>query len=167
MQPGTEAPVAVFDLDGVIVRTPVKHTVSERSYWHDLWMDVDGAEPNPEIIELITALVCAGTHVVVLTARPSCYRVPTERVIERCLRMPVVGLSLVGSEEAMLWAVGLVMDENTGETVGVGSGEWKRSVIQGWIDAGVQVRFMAEDYKPSADVIRQAVPVLLYESHRP
>jgi len=44
---------------------------------------------------------------------------------------------------------------------------WKRDVVLDLIERGIDIRFVVEDHKRTAESIRQVVPVLLYERIKP
>jgi hypothetical protein len=160
MQILTERPIAVFDLDGVIIQNPFEslgqNTITDSNYWENHWLYPEKATFNDEIVELAHSMLRSDTHVVFLTARPSKYRSSTETLLKRA------GLEVgQGDLTQRSFRPRLVMIPSIG--IPQSGAAWKRDTIQGWIDQGGKVLFMVEDYKPNAEFVREIIPVLLYE----
>lgn len=143
--------VIVFDLDGVLFRTPSKETVNDPAFWMDYWNN-ERPEPNPEMIKMYHDYDIYGLVTpVILTARPTVVESPTLKALEN-----------VGIHVPLLF----MMDHDPDQADWQTTGFWKRDVVREWIQAGVDVWLVIEDYKPNADAIRQVTTVLLYESRR-
>lgn len=139
-----EVPVAVFDLDGCLIESPTGETITDPNYWHKHFTNGDCAY-NREMIDLAEALQNMGWRIVVLTARPTRYRDDTQNIVYS--KLPGSLLIMYGGGYA-------------------DASEWKAKKVRELIDAGWDVRFVIEDYKPNAEAIRKVVPVLLYEKVR-
>lgn len=166
MKISTERDIAVFDLDGVIVKNPkeaLTKTIIDGAYWDNHWLHPDKAELNDEIVDLIQSLISTNWQIIILTARPSKYRGPTISVLARAgiypLPLPIDELKQHYNSPI------LVMIPNS--DIPHSSAAWKQHTIKSWKDQGANIRFMMEDYRPNAEAVRAVVPVLLYEYKRP
>lgn len=168
-------PLVVFDLDGVFVVNPTTHeSNNDINFWHDHWRNWRLAKPQIEMVELAQDMQDSGHIVVVLTARPRQYRSVTLDLLARlgldARPVPADLLPIFVKDDINLGLpsypvpLNLVMIDS--EQI-VSSSVWKRDTIKSWVDAGLEIRFMVEDYKVNADVIREVVPVLLYERLKP
>lgn len=152
---------AIFDLDGLLAQAPygdprVKTELNDPEFWHAHWTSTP--EAHEEMCELAATLEKAGYQVIILTGRPEKYREDTRDWLRQH------GLYVV-PEAFRLWdtRLQLVMrPENACSTAAA----WKLWQIEEWMAQGMSVRFIVEDHKPSADVLRRAAPVLLYERQR-
>lgn len=156
----SERPIAIFDLDGVIVANPKEslqgHSITDGNYWFNHWTKPELAIFHDEVLTLIKALKPTH-HIIVLTARPAKYRAYTIDLLHRA----GIFVTDVDTLTDLTTRVALVMigpDEITGH-----SAAWKRDTIQSWLDQGANISFMMEDYKPNAEFVRELIPVFLYE----
>lgn len=160
------AQIAVFDLDGVIIKSPSRESVSEVSFWENFWTDISCHEANPEILALMKILCAADIQVFILTARPNSFEGVT-----------LQSLALVCSIHPRICSdpVEHQMDE-TGYHLMMRDGEnvfhdfqsnsiWKRLVIN-LLMVNHDVLFAMDDYKPNIEEIRKVVPSFLYEELR-
>lgn len=161
-------PCVIFDLDGTLLKSPTPTTEHNLDFWVEYWSDRSGAlqRPNPEMVELLKLIVSQGLSVVILTARPAIYATDTITLLKSlgifaCQSIPwdianhpLPGVSLV------MWNVDPAFVDWSK------SGDWKKSVVRALKIYGVRILFAIEDHKPNADILRQEVPVLLYESRR-
>lgn len=154
-------PWAIFDLDGLLAKAPyddprVKHELDDPDFWHAHWSSTP--DPHTEMVELLLALNIAGWQVAVLTGRPEKYRAETVS----WLAMNSVHVSHLLPFHP-LRSLQLVMRP---DDVYSTASAWKLWQVEEWMAAGMNVRFLLEDHKPTADVLRRAAPVLLYERQR-
>lgn len=157
----TERPIAIFDLDGVIIQNPPEslgqNTITDGNYWAKHWKDPQGGTLNEEMVDLAASMLLTDTHVIFLTARPEVYRPWTIELLRRA------GFH-IGDQTALTqrsFAPRLVM--LPGGDVPQSSAKWKRDTIKNWLDQGARILFMVEDYRPNAEFVRELIPVLLYE----
>lgn len=144
--------IAVFDIDGVIIRNPHdsdgKGTIKDPNYWHKHWSNPNLQLLQWDMINMAHSLRRDGVLIVFLTARPETY---------------------LDSTKVVLKAAGFELDDPLtelimlpGTAIGHSSAAWKIEEILGLQARGI-VLFMVEDYKHNADAIRTVCPVLLYE----
>lgn len=151
---------AIFDLDGLLAQAPygdprVKQELDDHEFWHAHWSS--RPEAHEEMIELLMGLSMAGWSLVILTGRPEKYREETIAWLQEHL------VYVSPHPFSSLRQLQLVMrPENACSTAAA----WKLWQVEEWMAAGMNVRFMVEDHKPSADILRRAAPVLLYERQR-
>lgn len=159
--------IAVFDLDGVIFKSPAKETINDHGYWYNHWCRPADHVPQQEVLTLMKALVQAGLHILILTARPTQVLGTTLAALQtHCMIRPEVCTNILDHVFEYGKQYHLMMcDLNLHEGDWQGSGVWKHDVIEE-LKIGYEVLFCVEDYKPSADEIRKSVPVLLYEQLR-
>jgi hypothetical protein len=160
----TRRNIALFDVDGVVVANPevaLNKTINDFNFWENHWNDVDGAVINTEVTELAQSLISTNWQVIFLTARPIKFRAQTERLLSKAgmFVAPVTG-TLLPLEWERTNAPLLVMYPSNSL---LSSAAWKQEQVKEWVDDGLKVRFMMEDYRPNAEAVRALVPVFLYE----
>ncbi len=163
-------PIAVFDIDGVLVENPTLQSNNDLGYWHKHWTAPPSeARVNQEMVELLSDLHYESMWgIIALTARPAQYADHTEKLLRFILDRPVRtrGVqSVYGDFYGRHSPPDVVLVTQQANEI-VPSGEFKRDTIGFWQSQGLDIRFMVEDYKPNADVIRRVLPVLLYERQR-
>lgn len=150
---------AVLDLDGCLVQNPEEAryaTLNDPSFWHSHWNDALAGRPNEELLDVARGLLDQGYRLIVLTARPETYRSQTVRYLGRiCL---FTTLSPRPNPDQSVSLVMRPVEDGISR-----SGPWKRDLIKSWLDQGANITLALEDFKPNADMIRQVVPVILYE----
>lgn len=182
---------AIFDLDGCLSQNPYSHPgISQGIYtpgfWENHW-EVNPA-PHSELLDLWHVLGIAGWDRIILTARPDSFLPDTLRWLGGIGIDPrVVGGPPYDLDNAWCHGCGdggdsdlcdcesqdgfvrpyLIMLPRWGMHGHRSSGDWKLEVVRMLMQRGdLDIKFVVEDYKPNADVIRQALPVLLYERKR-
>lgn len=158
--------IAVVDLDGVVFKSPVRETVTDHQFWVNYWQDPEAHAPNREIEVLIRALLSVNVHILFLTSRPASYADDTLNALHRCIWMRPRLCTDVLHHDFHSHRVSLMLKpDDMNDPEWTGSGEWKLDVVEN-LKVGYQVLFAIDDYKPNADIIRKAIPVLLYEQVR-
>jgi hypothetical protein len=163
----TKRMVALIDVDGVVVENPLetvgKGTINDTNFWANHWNNPEGGRLQVEVISLVQALVACGWHVIFLTARPENFRGVTVKLLRRAgfdIRSP----NDYTPVEESGWAYpALVMIPGTEVR---SSASWKQQTVRALKEAGLNVQFMIEDYRPNAEAIRSQVPVFLYERQK-
>lgn len=161
-------PVVVFDLDGCLRQNPY-HDESTKTFaphfnWGDHWRE-PGVACHEELVDLARSLLAAGHSVLVLTARPDDFHEVTIEWLKRVGPWEVTYHNdrkhhgATGHDTVHL----MMLPRQIDLLHHVSGAEWKRDVVRSLIERGIDIRFVVEDYKPNADVIREVVPVLLYE----
>lgn len=172
MELKTHRNVVIFDLDGVLVANPQssvgKGTITDNNYWSYHWAHPDKADLNMEMVALAQSLISSGHQLVILTARPGKYRIPTERLLYRAgifvAPHPNINVRMPFDTRVSNSPLLVMLEE---DNVPYSSAEWKQAMVKKWLDSGNKVTLMVEDHRPNAEAIRCLVPVLLYESKRP
>ncbi len=159
--------IVVFDLDGVILKSPMRASNPELNYWQLYWEDLSQHIPNMEMLELINSLVKSSIHVFILTARPvSLLDVTLKSLRKVCHLVPRVCTNIPDYEFNPVRRHHLMMRSRDAEFGDfVANAVWKRKTIE-LLQVDHHVLFALEDYKPNADEMRKAAPVLLYEQFR-
>ena len=167
-------PVAVFDLDGCLCQGPYhdprsKEHLDDPEFWRRHW-DRPDAPCHTELVEMARGLASGGFHILVLTARPDTYHDQTVRWLQQVGNWSVASFNTSirynrAGSQSDVW---LMMIDNQRQLRHPLTGaEWKRETVRSLIQWGIDIQFVVEDYKPNADVIREVVPVLLYERQKP
>lgn len=168
----TKRPIAVFDIDGVLIQNPSQSrragkneppgpTIPDPLFWTKHWKKRDAAA-HQDMFDLLFALQDAQWLVILLTGRPIDHR------SETVATLAYHGVSCYGPSTDVVTDVDgfahLVMVEsgNYGS-----SADFKVNMIRKWKSDGANIKFLIEDYKPNAEAVREHIPVLLYERYRP
>ena len=160
--------IVVIDLDGVVFKSPVRETVNDPNFWVSFWENPEAHRPNKEIEVLIRGLCAVGTRILFLTARPKRYRKQTHQAIINCMGVLPMWCEDVSDLDFLVWPASLCalhMKPDQATDDWLTSGAWKLGVIEE-LKTNHEVLFAVEDFKPNAEEMRKAVPVLLYEQRR-
>lgn len=161
----------IFDLDGVIFKSIAKETISDPTFWRQYWSSPALQTVNVEMIWLVGRLIAyPRSAVLFLTARPSEYFEPTMRALNDYGRVfPVECLDPATHDFRLGFdSTHLMMCNVDLEALGWSqAGAWKKEQVEALQRRDdLDVLFVVEDHKESADEIRKVVPVLLYEQLR-
>lgn len=166
--------VILFDLDGVIFKTP-SETIHDEMYWERFWADHENVEGYKSMVRFLRLLYeeTPSLHVLFCTSRPV-----------RHYRNTIESLAMVGAlfsgepkppllesdtlDKVMLWGrASIVMQDSIDHSDWSGSGPWKASIArQINTNRSLNLILAIEDHKPIADVLRKEVPVLLFERQK-
>ena len=154
-------PIAVFDLDGVIFKSPSPTIIHDLTFWLEYWADSERQRPNPEMVKLLHD-VSTFSPIVILTARP------ISAARDTTMALANVGV-LVTSNLTTRWHSGiptgihLIMWPLKPDWDAIP--HWKQKTVDD-LNRMQGVSFVVEDHKVNADLIRRICPVLLYEAYR-
>lgn len=150
--------IAIFDIDGVLIRNPEDALdgppIIDMDYWHNHWNNPDYNHVQHDMVALVKALQQVGIKTVFLTARPAQFRGVTLDLLQNI--GVTEGPAFVSWDLEMLPA----------STVPQSSASWKHQTVYN-LKKNYNVLFMVEDYKWNAEAVRSLVPVLLYERKKP
>jgi hypothetical protein len=174
----TGRPIAVFDLDGCLMQNPYEDQTYQSTqnvpggrfdpdFWHRHWT-ADGQVCHSELVDLARTLLSGGYAILVLTARPDTYANQTIRWLQQVGPWEVIchndGMRHGATGHSVVHL--LMIPSRVNIAHAPSSAEWKRDAIRKLMARGCDIRFVVEDHKPNADVIREVVPVLLYERQK-
>ncbi len=161
--------IAVFDLDGVIFKSPVPpRKYMDTDFWRKYWSDIDAHEPNRDVLTLMDALFARGIKVLILTARPvSILPVTRMALLEKCGLRPSFCDDVVRHNFYMSSPVHLMMGtDELMDSKWTIVPEWKRVIIED-LTIRCDVLFAVDDRRQNVEEMRKVVPAYLYEQHRP
>lgn len=161
------AQIVVFDLDGVIFKSPSRESIPDEHYWETYWSNPDSHKINKEIQTLMASLISSNIHILILTARPDSYEQVTYEAIYVKLGIQILTVKDIlhfkfghtSQYHLMMRPKLAVFDDWDSNAL------WKKSVLN-WLVGAHDVLFAVEDYKPNAEEMRKVIPVLLYEQLR-
>lgn len=164
----SERLIALFDLDGVLVRNPDealgnKPPITNKNFWDEHWKSPETAPIQQEMVDMAISLIGANWQIGILTARPHEYRPWTVTLLRR------MGI-LVSTDPRPRISTSYsrpFLHMLPSAQVPQSSAAWKQETVKGWLDQGAKIQFMVEDYRPNAESVRAIVPVLLYERKKP
>jgi hypothetical protein len=146
-----DRPVLVCDVDGCVVRSPSDDTIHDERWWMEFWEDVEGQEPNAEVVQILDILIRSGFYVIFLTGRPHKARKATLEMLRLHFKSGRI------DDDQLITRP----DDFAGDLA-----VWKGRTVEELVAGGYLVNLALEDYGPNVAELRKTVPVLRYEKLR-